>query len=41
MMIRTLENVYSNKEVINILEELFPELSNKKRIVSSQTGVGR
>lgn len=34
-------NVYSNKEVINILEELFPELSNKKRIVSSQTGVGR
>lgn len=32
------QNVQSNKKVIEILEELFPDLSNKKRIIQSQLG---
>lgn len=31
----------SNQKVIKILEELFPDLSNKKRIVSSRLGNGK
>ena len=34
-------NAVSSKKLIDMLEELFPELSNKKRIVASQLGTGR
>ena len=32
------QHIQSNKKVIEILEELFPDLSNKKRIIQSQLG---